>query len=287
MKPQNLVTGLPIAPSGGGVVSAARCTPGSRSASWSSAARRRALDRLHLEAGDRAGRACRMRRRGPCWRATAMARPSTPGPPTIELYRTETAQLSRQSRLRRAAAVGRVAADRSRAALRARRGDRRSGRGRSLDRSRQRSRRRGADAGAGARDGRGLRRRASRRAAVRTSASATAPIRRRWRGAGRCAKERDEMSDPENFLARWSRRKRDAVEDARRSGRASAAERERRRRRRARADAMTDAATRRRAGAMPIRPEPAVRSHAAAAARIDHRRDRHPRLPGARRAGGA
>src|SRR6476469_6301109 len=44
-----------------------------------------------------------------------------------------------------------------------------------------------------------------------TNANATARIRRRWRGAGRCSK--NEMSEPENFIARWSRRKRESAED--------------------------------------------------------------------------
>ncbi len=46
-----------------------------------------------------------------------------------------------------------------------------------------------------------------------TSANATALIQRRWRGADRCSK--NEMSEPENFIARWSRRKREAAEEAR------------------------------------------------------------------------
>src|SRR3954466_14517719 len=45
-----------------------------------------------------------------------------------------------------------------------------------------------------------------------TNANATALIPRRWRGADRCSK--NEMSEPENFIARWSRRKREAADEA-------------------------------------------------------------------------
>src|SRR4051812_11471254 len=44
-----------------------------------------------------------------------------------------------------------------------------------------------------------------------TNANATARIRRRSRGADRCSK--NEMSEPENFIARWSRRKRQSAEE--------------------------------------------------------------------------
>src|SRR4051794_38942729 len=45
-----------------------------------------------------------------------------------------------------------------------------------------------------------------------TNANATARIRKRSRGADRCSK--NEMSEPENFIARWSRRKREAADEA-------------------------------------------------------------------------
>src|SRR5262249_56782372 len=89
---------------------------------------------------------------------------------------------------------------------------RRSRRGRSLDRSGQRSRRCGADAGGGAWGGRRLCRRASCRAAV-----PQARARPRRSGGARAARadaERTRMSEPENSTARWSRRKREAAEDA-------------------------------------------------------------------------
>src|SRR5499426_2328590 len=121
-------------------------------------------------------------------------------------------QLPRQSRLGCAHALGCVAADWGRAAIRDFRGDRRSRRGRSLDRSGQRSRRCGADAGGGARGSRCLRRRASCRAAVPQARAR--PRRSRGAGAARTDAERTRMSEPENFIARWSRRKREAAEDA-------------------------------------------------------------------------
>src|SRR5262245_10884711 len=121
-------------------------------------------------------------------------------------------QLPRQSRLGRAHALGCAAADRRRAAVRDFRGDCRSRRGRSLDRSGQRSRRCGADAGGGARGDRCLRRRASCRATVPQARAR--PSRSRGAGAARADAERTRMSEPENFIARWSRRKREAVEDA-------------------------------------------------------------------------
>src|SRR5215475_9714138 len=121
-------------------------------------------------------------------------------------------KLPRQSRLGRAHALGCAAADRRRAAIRDFRGDCRSRRGRSLDRSGERSRRCGADAGGGARGGRRLRRRASCRAAVPQARAR--PRRSRSAGAARTDAERTRMSEPENFIARWSRRKREAAEDA-------------------------------------------------------------------------
>src|SRR5215831_12616705 len=121
-------------------------------------------------------------------------------------------QLPRQSRLGRAHALGCATADWCRAAVRDFRGDRRSRRGRSLDRNGQRSRRCGADAGGGARGDRCLRRRASRRAAVLQARAR--PRRSGGAGAARTDAERTRMSEPENFIARWSRRKREAAEDA-------------------------------------------------------------------------
>src|SRR5215831_16184808 len=121
-------------------------------------------------------------------------------------------QLPRQSRLGRAHALGCATADWCRAAVRDFRGDRRSRRGRSLDRNGQRSRRCGADAGGGARGDRCLRRRASRRAAILQARAR--PRRSRGAGAARTDAERTRMSEPENFIARWSRRKREAAEDA-------------------------------------------------------------------------
>src|SRR5215831_10342361 len=121
-------------------------------------------------------------------------------------------QLPRQSRLGRAHALGCAAADGRRAAIRDFRGDCRSRRGRSLDRNGQRSRRRGADAGGGARGDRCLRRRASCRGAFPQARAR--PRRSRGAGAARTNAERTRMSEPENFIARWSRRKRKAAEDA-------------------------------------------------------------------------
>src|SRR5215813_7393988 len=121
-------------------------------------------------------------------------------------------QLPRQSRLGRAHALGCAAADWRRAAVRDFRGDRRSRRGRSLDRNGQRSRRCGADAGGGARGGRRLRRRASCRAAVPQARAR--PRRSGGAGAARTDAQRTGMSEPENFIARWSRRKREAADDA-------------------------------------------------------------------------
>src|SRR5215471_6501486 len=121
-------------------------------------------------------------------------------------------QLPRQSRLGCAHALGCAAADGRRAALRNFRGDRRSRRGRSLDRNGQRSRRCGADAGGGARGDRCLRRRASCRAVVPQARAR--PRRSGGAGAARTDAERTRMSEPENFIARWSRRKREAAEDA-------------------------------------------------------------------------
>src|SRR5215471_13345309 len=121
-------------------------------------------------------------------------------------------QLPRQSRLGCTHALGCAAADWRRAAVRDFRGDRRSRRGRSLDRNGERSRRCGADAGGGARGDRCLRRRAPCRAAVPQARAR--PRRSRGAGAARTDAERTRMSEPENFIARWSRRKREAAEDA-------------------------------------------------------------------------
>src|SRR5215472_12561095 len=121
-------------------------------------------------------------------------------------------KLPRQSRLERAHALGCAAADWRRAAVRDFRGDRRSRRGRSLDRNGQRSRRCGADAGGGARGDRCFRRRAPCRAAVPQARAR--PRRSGGAGAARTDAQRTGMSEPENFIARWSRRKREAAEDA-------------------------------------------------------------------------
>ena len=99
-----------------------------------------------------------------------------------------------------------------RAAVRGRRRHRRSERRRSLHRERRRSGRAGADARSGARDGRSLRRRAPRRAALHQAQAAIVPIRRRWRARRRGRRIKDgNLSEPENFLARWARRKREAA----------------------------------------------------------------------------
>src|SRR6266446_9761409 len=121
-------------------------------------------------------------------------------------------QLPRQSRLGRAHALGRAAADWCRAAVRDFRGHRRSCRGRSLDRSGQRSRRCGADAGGRALGDRCLRRRASCRATVPQTRAR--PSRSGGAGAAPTDAERTRMSETENFITRWSRRKRKAAEDA-------------------------------------------------------------------------
>src|SRR6266478_1179242 len=120
-------------------------------------------------------------------------------------------QLPRQSRLGRAHALGRAAADWCRAAVRDFRGHRRSCRGRSLDRSGQRSRRCGADAGGRALGDRCLRRRASCRATVPQTRAR--PRRSGGAGAAPTDAERTRMSETENFFTRWSRRKRKAAED--------------------------------------------------------------------------
>ena len=119
MKPQNLVDRLADPASGGGDLSAAPRCSAFRSASWSSAARRDSqwIDFIWQPVAVLAGEpdaapwTMLLERR--------RARRSMPAAPTIELYRTETAQLSRQSRAGDARAVGRAAADRRRAALRA------------------------------------------------------------------------------------------------------------------------------------------------------------------------
>src|SRR5260370_13694228 len=80
-----------------------------------------------------------------------------------------------------------------------------------MERSGQRPRRRGADARRGACADRCLHRRASRRAAVLQAEAR--PCRYRGAGAPKPAAERTGMSDLENFIARWSRRKRAATEE--------------------------------------------------------------------------
>src|ERR1700730_4625623 len=121
-------------------------------------------------------------------------------------------QLPRQSRLGRAHALGCAAADWRGAAVRDFRGHRRSCRGRSLDRSRRRSRRCGADAGGRALGDRCLRRRASCRATVPQARAR--PRRSGGAGAAPTAAERTRMSETETFITRWSRRKRQAAEEA-------------------------------------------------------------------------
>src|ERR1700757_67314 len=121
-------------------------------------------------------------------------------------------QLPRQSRLGRAHALGCAAGDWRGAAVRDFRGHRRSCRGRSLDRSGQRSLRCGADAGGRARGDRCLRRRASCRAPVPQARAR--PRRSGGAGAAPTDAERTRMSETENFITRWSRRKRKAAEDA-------------------------------------------------------------------------
>ena len=248
------------------------------------------VDRFHLEAGRR------------CWPGVPDAAPwtvlSQRRRPHDVLCRAgrdralshRDRQLSRQSRLRRADAVGGAAADRRRAALRDLRGDRRSGRGRSLDRSGQRSRRRGADAGAGARGRRRLRRRASRRAAVLQAQARP----RRSGGAGaradRCRKsetnERSGKLSSRAGRAASARRRAEGEPTKRRGAGASGARSARGRRERAASDEPLDHGelrVERRAVTAAKLPFDVAQP---AAARIDHRRDRHPRLPGARRAGG-
>ena len=92
-----------------------------------------------------------------------------------------------------------------------------------------------------------------------TNANATARIRKRSRGADRCSK--NEMSEPENFIARWSRRKRETAEEeaeATKPGRGGPCSAGAKRRERAR-----------------IR----IRLDQAAAGRNDYRRERHPGVP--------
>src|SRR5262249_15255556 len=169
------------------------------------------VDRFHLEAGHGAGRAARRSAMDP-----AIARRRRHN--LLCRRRRDRAlshrdrQLPRQSRLGRAHALGCATADWRRAAVRDFRGDRRSRRGRSLDRNGQRSRGCGADARSGARGDRCLRRRASRRAAILQTRAR--PRRSRGASAARTDAERTRMSEPENFIARWLRRKREAAEDA-------------------------------------------------------------------------
>ena len=122
----------------------------------------------------------------------ASARRSMPALPRSDLHRTDTAHYRTNLDVGRAGALGGVAADRRRAALRAHSRDRRSVRGRSHDRGRQQHRRAGADAGCDPRRGCGVRRRAPCRAGSSSSASATAPIPKRWAAARRPCVEDDE-----------------------------------------------------------------------------------------------
>src|SRR5215467_5054675 len=120
-------------------------------------------------------------------------------------------QLPQQPRHGPTHALGCAAANRCRAALRSLCGDGRSRRRRSLDRGGQRSRRCGADAGACACGDRRFRRRASCRAAIPQTRAR--PRRSRGAGAARTRAEGPRMSEPENFIARWARRKRNAAEE--------------------------------------------------------------------------
>ena len=91
-----------------------------------------------------------------------------------------------------------------------------------------------------------------------SNASATAPIRKRWRGARRAKGSR--MNEPENFLERWSRRKRDSDGRDRAARGEETLRRRRQRCREAEADEEAELAGRRR-----------VRSCQPAADRIDRR----------------
>ena len=118
-------------------------------------------------------------------------------------------QLSRQSRIPARRCCG-SRCDRPASSRHTRsRRHRRSLGGRGLDPVERRSRGRGADAERRARSARGFHRRASRRAPV-----PQAPARSRrsgGAGAARTDAERARMSEPENFVTRWSRRKREAA----------------------------------------------------------------------------
>src|SRR5262245_44748401 len=109
--------------------------------------------------------------------------------------------------------MGGAAPKRCRSAVCSGRRYRRSCRGRGLHAERRSSGRGGADAGGGARNRRSVRRRAPRRTAVRETQA-----RPRRSGGARAArtvaKGPATMSDPENFLTRWSRRKREAADDS-------------------------------------------------------------------------
>ena len=136
---------------------------------------------------------------------------SMPAPPRSNCTARRPPTIATISRIGSAAAVGGAAADRRRSAVRAGHGDGRSGRRRGHDRSRQRPGRDGADARAGARDALRPSSPSTMSRRCSSSASAIAPIRKRWRAAARSAET--EMSDPENFLARWSRRKREPADE--------------------------------------------------------------------------
>ena len=116
------------------------------------------------------------------------------GPATIELYRTETPYYRSNLESGSPALWVALRADAERAALHGRRGHRRSGRRRGLDRDGDRSDRTGADAGGdpGASSPRSSPSTTSRRRS--SNASATAPIRRRWRGGCRRKRIANERS---------------------------------------------------------------------------------------------
>src|SRR5262249_19318505 len=116
--------------------------------------------------------------------------------------------IPRSSSVRRAVAVGGVTHDRGRAALARGRGHGRSGGGRVIHAGGRRSRGSRAEAGRSARYGRSIPGRttcptAGPQARTRTPRSGkpgTTPTNREGQGS---------MSDPESFLSRWSRRKRE------------------------------------------------------------------------------
>ena len=212
MKPQNLVDRPAGPPSGGGHMSASPLA--THSGRRRGGAQQERESSGSISSGGRS-RCCR-RAGAPPWtelsddgeRATFYA-----GAADIELYRSETAYYRDNLATGRAAALGRAASDRSairptswspsrpiRPKARLDRSRQQSGRDRCRCRSRSR---------------RSLRRSSpsTMSSGSSSSASATAPIRKRWRGAGYGGST---MSDEEDFLSRWSRRKRDTADGMRR-----------------------------------------------------------------------